>query len=43
MTDSDVVLSAAIKGWLAGCVAGTLVLFVHGFVVTVLAPDGMRL
>jgi hypothetical protein len=41
MTDSDVVLSAAIKGWLAGCAAGTLVLFVHGFVVTVSAPDGM--
>jgi hypothetical protein len=43
MTDQEAALSAALsaglKGWFAGCVAATIVLFLYGLVVTALEPN----
>ena len=38
---SDTELSRAIKGWFAGCVAGTAVLFIIGLVTTLTSQPGL--
>jgi hypothetical protein len=43
MTDREIALSSGIRGWFAGCLAGTFVLLLHGFVMTALAPSGLSL
>jgi hypothetical protein len=40
-TDQEAALSTGIKGWFAGCVAATIVLFLHGLVLTALEPNGL--
>jgi hypothetical protein len=41
MTGQEAALSSAIKGWFAGCVAATIVLFLHGLILTALEPNGL--
>jgi hypothetical protein len=43
MTDQDnaVLIWSGIKAWFAGSVAATMLLFLHGLVLTVLAPSGL--
>jgi hypothetical protein len=41
MTDQDAARSTGIKAWLAACVAATIVLFMHGLVLTALEPGGL--
>ena len=43
MNNRDKVLSSAIKGWLAGWLAGTACLFLSGLVMTALGPNGLSL
>jgi hypothetical protein len=41
MTDQEIALTAGIKGVLAGCAAATIVLFMHGLILTALEPSGL--